>query len=552
MFDIIKKNWITSLGVVFVFMAFVYFLKMAIDFNWVPPTGRAAIGLVLGLSCLFSGYKIYLKKKNILSEIIAGLGVSVMYATFSYASFSDQINWSSNALLISILALSSLVVFISYKYEMRILIFISVLGGLFSPLIIKAQLHHITALFFYVATLNIASLYISVVKKWTELRIMPFIATLAIYISYYVFFDPESWGKPFFYAVSLFMVYLVGTVFASWKEKDRNAGLNIYLGLINAVNFVFWSVFIFSSFTISYTIPLLITGTTFLGAAVAVYFLLEKTLFSSIAYFALGILLMAVSGADIGDMSFSHGMNYVVSSLVWLLLLAVVYIAGVFTKFKQLRYVSLSGWALLLVYWGFVAWDVEWVRWFGVEYIPFINPGAIVWIALATFGFYYSMAIKKEKADLSLLIGIVSHVVVGGLFTVQIQNIWKAYAVTNMSVGLMLSVSWALYALCIFLWGAYYRCKVFRIMGSVVLGMVSVKVFLFDLGGAATFEKVLFLLIMGVITFVIAFVNQRWSASAPKTEHKTEGGPKIEQEIVDEDETIHNSIAGGDAENEVI
>ena len=50
---------------------------------------------------------------------------------------------------------------------------------------------------------------------------MSFAATFLIYLTYYIFFEPESWGKPFFYASSFFMVYLGGSILASLIEKDK-------------------------------------------------------------------------------------------------------------------------------------------------------------------------------------------------------------------------------------------------------------------------------------------------------------------------------------------
>ena len=240
MIDLIKKHWITSLGIVFIFAAFVYFLKMAMEQGWFPPEVRVFTGIGIGISLLYAGYAVFAEKENLLGEILAGVGVSVLYATFTFVSFSDTLHWPFNVVFISVLAITGIVSVVCFIFEMRVLLFVSLLGGLISPLLIKASPEHDLMLFSYMLIINIASIYISVSKKWTELRVLSFIVTGLIYATYYVVFEPESWGKPFFYATTFFLVYMVGINLASWKENDKFQGLNMYIALINALVFITW------------------------------------------------------------------------------------------------------------------------------------------------------------------------------------------------------------------------------------------------------------------------------------------------------------------------
>jgi uncharacterized membrane protein len=95
-----RKNWLSYLGVSFVFTAFVYFLKHAIEHQWLPPVARVALGLAIGLTGMFVGFHFYRKKKSWTAQVLAGLGLAVNYATISYASMSKEVMWSSNTLFI--------------------------------------------------------------------------------------------------------------------------------------------------------------------------------------------------------------------------------------------------------------------------------------------------------------------------------------------------------------------------------------------------------------------------------------------------------------------
>jgi uncharacterized membrane protein len=516
-----KKHWITSMGMLFLFLGFLYFLKMAIDQNWVPPVVRAVAGIAAGTSCMFIGFLFFKKEKITTAELLAGFGISLIFATFAYTSFSSNIHWSTNSLFICVLALTGLFTWVGYRYNLRILLCISLLGGLLAPVILKAGPEQIFALFLYLTVLNIAALFISVSKGWNEIRVMSFAITVMNYITYYVLFDPASWGKPFFYISCIFVVYMIGTIVALFRQKDNFAGLNLYLSIINAINYVFWSIFIFNQFDISYNWATILSGFIFVLTGAFIYFYSRKCIVApAIIYFGLGILLLAISGGEMRYFS-PNGINYVMSAGIWLMLAAIMFIAGIVSKKDELKYISTAGWLLLLIYWACVAWEVKWVPWFGVTYIPFINPGALIWMALAFLGFVFAAFFNQRNHGLSIGLGILSHIVVGGLLTVQITNVWQAYSV-DFSVQLALSVSWMIYALVLFLWGAYNRDTIFRVFGSVVMIFTAVKVLLFDLSGNATIYKVLCLITIGVIVLGISYINQRWNLKETSIEEISE------------------------------
>ncbi|MBL0389504.1 DUF2339 domain-containing protein [Tumebacillus sp. ITR2] len=100
---------------------------------------------------------------------------------------------------------------------------------------------------------------------------------------------------------------------------------------------------------------------------------------------------------------------------------------------------------------------------------------------------------------------------VGGLLTFQILNLWHYYNLDPHNLWLSLSLSWGLYALLLFLWGAYSKQAAFRWFGSIVLGLVALKTILVDLAGSDTIYKVLVLFILGALTLLIAYINHKWN-----------------------------------------
>jgi len=515
--NFVERYWVTILGFLFLFGSFLALFELAIDRGWLQPAGRAAIGLVSGTTIAYVSYLLFRKKSKTISELVAGLSAGLFFITIAYASFSKDIMWSANILLISMMALCTLIMLIGYKLNMRILVIISVLAGLFTPLIIKATPEQVNVLFIYVLIINVLSLTLSVLKNWTELRLVSFLTTSAIFISYYFYFDPESWGRPFFYVSSLFVIYMVGLFATSKIENNQFSGVNLYLSILNAIHYVFWSIFILSNFSVSYALPSLIVSVSFLAGGFLVYRSNPKEVIPSLVYFILGLFVLAISGQDFSQLFSSAGMPFVINCGLWLVISLVIFAVGNKLKIPHVKFVGLGAWVFVLVYWYSVAWEVEWLPWFGVKYIPFLNAGAILWMALATSGFVLAKQAKsftdlpvEHKESLSLALAVLSHIVVGGLLTIQIENLWDAYAITSFKSGIAISTSWFLYALGLFIWGKHERSKLFLWFGGLVLVLSSIKMWVFDLPGEDGIYKVLFLFISGGVILLIGFIHRKW------------------------------------------
>lgn len=510
------------LGGVFLFSAMLYFFQLAITEGWLPPAARVAIGLLAGTTLIYYGYTRYKIQVNVAAELLSGLGSALVYATFAYASFSIEINWSVNAIIIAMLSFTSLITYIGYKLEMRKLAFIALLGGLITPIILKAPEEQVFVLFLYVLILNVFALYLSASKDWLELRVMSFFVTAAIYMTYYIYFEPLQWQEPMRYISIFFVVYFIGLLASGFFDKEKFEGLNLWMSIINAINFVFWSIFILSAFAVPYAVPTLIVGVLFVLSSAFIQRRVGASALPTIFYFLLGVILISIAGSDLAANFQEKGMHHVINVSIWLFLTGLIFIASLRSKVYFAKYIAIAAWIFTFIHWYAVAWNVEWVNWFGLEFIPFINPGALVWIGLAITGFIFSESFRgKEGASkefpyenkndwVALALALASHSVVGGLLTIQIQNTWVAYQLEFVSVNIFLSVSWMVYALGLFLWGAYADQIPFRLMGSVVIILTSIKVFLIDLRGSSTIYMASFLFILGILVLIIARIDKYW------------------------------------------
>jgi len=517
----IKKYWIYLLGGLFLFTAFLYFLKLAVEEGWITPVARVILGFVLGSLALFLGYRRYQKHKNLISEIAAAVGSVILFSSLGYAGYSPDIPWSTYMLVIYLVVAVVMSMWLSYRSEMRILGFLTVFGGLVTSFAFKPPAEQVYIVAIYVLVINVASIFLSSKKNWSELRVTSFLITAILFIAYYAYYDPQTWKGPVVYLTSFFVVYFFGLILSSIHEHDFE-GVNLYMGLLNVVNFLFWSLYIFNTFSVPYFAPVSIGGLLFLASSVMIYNKSGKAFLPSAVQFLFGVVMIAVAGDDLANLFRTGGMNHIINASIWLGLVIVIFYGSTLVKFPIGKEIGAAGLFIILIFWLAVAWDVEWVRWFGMEYIPFLNPGALVWIGLATTGFIFSRKmVAKELEDqesynpnransLSIILAIASHLVVGGLLTIQIQNTWEAYELTFLRVDVILSISWMIYALLLFFWGAYSNQNTFRWMGSTVLVLTSIKVFVFDLSESSAINMVLFLFALGILTLIIAVVDKRW------------------------------------------
>ena len=323
-------------------------------------------------------------------------------------------------------------------------------------------------------------------------------------------------------------------IVAGVRDGKNYEPLNLFLNLVNTLNYIYWTGFIFRDVGFSTKPVLLFVGLICLLAALAYYRFAPGAILSAGAWFVAGLLVIAGLGPVFAGDFTAAGLHYVVQGSIWLALAVLLYGIGLKERITGLIYGGLGAWLLVLIYWYTVAWEVEWVEWFGLPYIPFMNPGALLWIALATFGFIVARKndlLADEKpgefsSHISTLLALLPHLVVGGLLTIQLINFREAYGFDQPGKkDFVLSLVWGVYAALLFLWGGYTNKRPFQIAGSVVLALVALKALLLDLSEVDGLYKALFLFLMGLLSLGIFGINQyfeRKNKTVPAPEESAE------------------------------
>lgn len=508
----IGGSWVTWAGFALLLLAIGYFFKYALDREWLSPAIRVGLGAAAGLAAYGVGHSMLGRGyRQAYSLTFMGFGIATLFVSFGSAYFVlDLLNPALGLLLMT--AVTSLAVWTAWHYDNQIIGALGLLGALVAPVIFPALHTFVGQRFAYVGAVSLGAVLLSVLRPWPWIRALAWVGAELTLVGY-LMMVPNLSGWPLYFgiATAFFGLFTLGLALESLWMRHPSSPWNLALSVGNAIAYAGYTALLIPTESPVLTATLLLSG--------AFYGVIALLLHRRVPDDTTGAMLHLMAAIAFITFTVPLRLGPVGITIAWTLESLLLWQIGVRWRHRLIRW---SGPVLLLVnglHWWSVAWDVEWVRWFGVTYIPFINPGAIAWILLATAGFLFSVWFEQveepglNRADISTIFALLSHVVVGGLLTVQINNVFEAYplasaALTHRVNLVTLSVSWGVYALLLVAWGFSRRSALFRWFGLIATGVVLIKVFAVDLAGLETIFKMAALAVLGLIFLAIGYLYQ--------------------------------------------
>lgn len=239
-FDFIKHNALTIVGIFTLVLGIGYFVKYAVDKNWIGETSRAGIGFTIGMLIIGSSH--FLRKNYaVFASIITGGGVAVLYFTATIA-FREYHLFSQNTAFIITCLVTILSTALSYYYKSEILLIFSLFGGFLAPLMISSGQSNYIFLFTYLSVLNFGMLIVAYLKHWKSIGWISFIFT-SIYFFFWTVENPAGAAIPFYVAA-----YLLFYSFAlqNYIRKKRLQQLDILMLVLINFSCVAGLVYIFN------------------------------------------------------------------------------------------------------------------------------------------------------------------------------------------------------------------------------------------------------------------------------------------------------------------
>ncbi|MBY0535826.1 MAG: DUF2339 domain-containing protein [Chitinophagaceae bacterium] len=207
----IGENLFNKIGIAVLVLGIGFFIKYAIDKNWIGEATRIGISLFVGLLLLVLAH---LLKRNYrsFSSVLVGGGLAVFYFSFAFA-FQEYELISQTTAFVCMVGVTLLGVALAVWYDRMEIAILATVGGFIAPLLVSNGQNNYQALFTYIAILNGGLLVLSFYKRWTILSPVALGFTILLtggsYISAPISSDPAL-AKTLFLFYSIFFLEFFG------------------------------------------------------------------------------------------------------------------------------------------------------------------------------------------------------------------------------------------------------------------------------------------------------------------------------------------------------
>ncbi|MEO5891356.1 MAG: DUF2339 domain-containing protein [Ferruginibacter sp.] len=175
----IGENLINKIGITVLVLGIAFFVKYAIDQDWIKEGGRVSIGIACGIVLI--GLAHYLRNSyRSFSSVLAGGGIAVFYFTIAFAFHQYQFFSQATAFVIMVI-ITIFAVVLSLLYDKQELAVIAAIGGFITPFLVSTGSGNYVVLFTYLLILNIGMVALAYFKKWYAINVIALFFTLIIY-----------------------------------------------------------------------------------------------------------------------------------------------------------------------------------------------------------------------------------------------------------------------------------------------------------------------------------------------------------------------------------
>jgi len=239
-FDFLKQNALTIIGIFTLVLGIGYFVKYAVDKNWIGESARVTTGFFIGALLMATGH--FLRKSyGTFSSIIMGGGISILYFTVTIA-FREYHFFSQSAAfgITCLITLASIA--LSYFYKSEILIIFSLAGGFLAPLMISTGQSNYLFLFIYLTILNSGMLAIVFLKNWKSAGWICYLFTTAYLFSWTL--EKTEILTVYFYIATYIIFYVLAL--QEYIRKNILASFSILMLVLINFSSVIGIVYIFN------------------------------------------------------------------------------------------------------------------------------------------------------------------------------------------------------------------------------------------------------------------------------------------------------------------
>jgi uncharacterized membrane protein len=237
----IGENLINKIGILILVLGISFFVKYAIDKNWINETARVAIGILSGSLVMGIAHKL---KKNYIafSSVIVAGAISIYYFTIAIA-FHDYHIFNQTVAFAIMVVITAFSAFVSINYNRQELAVLSLIGGFAVPFMVSTGQGNYAVLFAYIAILNVGILAIAYYKKWNLVTILSFVFTILLFLSWsFTEMNKDTFPHQgaFIFATLFYFIFSITVVINNVRNKG--VFLTIEYFIITANTFIYFGI----------------------------------------------------------------------------------------------------------------------------------------------------------------------------------------------------------------------------------------------------------------------------------------------------------------------
>ncbi len=205
----IGENLVNKIGIAILVLGIAFFVKYAIDQNWINEIGRVCIGLLCGGILIALAHRLR-KNYRSFSSVLAGGAIAVFYFTIAFAYREYELFNQSTAFVIMVV-ITAFAILLSVLYNRMELGIIAALGGFLTPFLVSSGSGNYVVLFTYLAILNAGLIVLAYYKQWRPINFIAFFFTVIIYGGWVItryYSDDFSYGGTFIFGTVFYLMFV--------------------------------------------------------------------------------------------------------------------------------------------------------------------------------------------------------------------------------------------------------------------------------------------------------------------------------------------------------
>ena len=195
---LVGGNWMARIGIAALVIGVGFFLKLAIDNDWIGETGRVALGLVAGVA-LLAGGDYWRKKYPLWAQPLTGGGIAILFLSI-FAAFAlyDLIPTLVAFALFFLVTLTA--TGLALRYESMAIAILGIIGGFLTPVLLLAEtsgpglngkLPDSRLLLAYVLVLDLGVLGLATFRNWRWFTLLGLLGSLGLFWLWLDELNPE-------------------------------------------------------------------------------------------------------------------------------------------------------------------------------------------------------------------------------------------------------------------------------------------------------------------------------------------------------------------------